>query len=207
MENILTAIRICGYSLKPPLSSLRPQIMFSSLTCKINSPPTAPESYPITASARIHPLDRYRSRRLCFLGITPYIRYSITKLSIWTPVSLGWLGSEPQGSAFISQIQKPATTPSILMHVLGIKLKSCCLQGKHFPHRAIFPAPFCTVLFLETGSCYVALASLELMAIHEVSTSQVLVYSMHYQVRLFFLCVCFLLSVPGNKILSKKKIC
>lgn len=74
MEFFLTAISICGYSLKPPLSSLRPQIMFSSFTCKINSPPTAPESYPIIASARIHPLDRYRSRRLCFLGTTPYIQ-------------------------------------------------------------------------------------------------------------------------------------
>lgn len=73
-KNFLTAISICGYSLKSPLSSLWPHIMFSSLTCKINSPLTAPESYPIIASARIHFLNRYRSRRLGFLGITPYIQ-------------------------------------------------------------------------------------------------------------------------------------
>lgn len=180
--------------------------MFSSLTCKINSPPTAPESYPIIASARIHPLDKYRSRRLCFLGITPYIQLLNYKTLNLNSSKSRLAGQWAPGICFHLPNTKACHHAWHFDACSGDQTQILLLARQAFSSPSHLPSSFfCTVLFLETGSCYVALASLELMAIYEVSTSQVLVYSMHYQVRLLVLHVCFLLSVPGNKILSKKK--
>lgn len=61
------------------------------------------------------------------------------------PIRLAWLTSEPQGSTRLHLPGDGITCPCYCtdffpLRILGNQLRSWCLQGKHFNHRAISPS-------------------------------------------------------------------